>query len=114
MATNYIEILSVSEGSEAKVKQDLKFKTPKFVWRVKFTAPLNPATVNNNNLYVTDSEGNLLPTHIRYDAEKKVIEIEPTGAYRSMQTYTLNVSKRVESRGGQKLKEEMQVRFNVV
>ncbi len=114
MSNNYIEILSVSEGSESKVKQDLKFKTGKFVWRVKFTAPLNPATVNNNNLYVTDSKGTLLNTIIKYDAQKKVIEIEPTGAYAQLETYTLNVSRRVESQGGQKLKEEVQVRFNVV
>jgi hypothetical protein len=113
MPTNYIEILSVSEGSEGKVKQDLKFKTGKFVWRVKFTAPLNPATVNNNNLYVTDSNGNLLNTIIRYDAEKKIIEVEPAGVYTPLETYTLNITKRVESQGGQKLKEEVQVRFNM-
>jgi len=112
MPNNYIEILSVSEGSEGLVKQDLKFKTGKFVWRVKFTAPLNPATVNNNNLYVTDSNGNLLNTIIRYDAENKIIEVEPAGVYTPLETYTLNITKRVESQGGQKLKEEVQVRFN--
>lgn len=114
MPTNYIEILSVSEGSEQKVKQDLKFKTGKFVWRVKFTAPLNPSTVNNNNLYVTDSKGNLLNAIIRYDAENKYIEIEPSVPYASMETYTLNVTRRVESQGGQKLKDDVQVRFNMV
>ena len=113
MPSNYIEILSVSPGSEGKVKQELKFKTGKFVWRVKFTAPLNPATVNNNNLYVTDSNGNLLDTIIRYDAEKKCIDIEPAGLYIPLETYTLNVTKRVESKGGQKLKEEVQIRFNM-
>ena len=113
MANNYIEILSVSAGSEGKVKQDLKFKTGKFVWRVKFTAPLNPATVNNNNLYVTDSQGNLLNTIIRYDPEHNYIEVEPTGVYTPLETYTLNVTRRVESQGGQKLKEEVQVRFNM-
>ena len=113
MANNYIEILSVSEGSEGKVKQDLKFKTGKFVWRVKFTAPLNPSTVNNNNLYVTDSQGNLLNTIIRYDSEKRCIEVEPAGSYTPLETYTLNITRRVESQGGQKLKEEVQVRFNM-
>ena len=113
MPQNYIEILSVSEGAESKVKQELKFKTGKFVWRVKFTAPLNPATVNNNNLYVTDSQGNLMNTIIRYDAEKNYIEIEPATVYTPLETYTLNVTKRVESQGGQKLKQEVQVRFNM-
>ena len=110
---DFINIETTPTEVEGKVKQKLKFKTGKFVWRVKFTAPLNPTTVNNNNLYVTDSQGNLLNTIIRYDAEHNYIEVEPTGVYTPLETYTLNVTRRVESQGGQKLKEEVQVRFNM-
>ncbi len=53
MFSNYIKIESVSDEAQDKVKQTLKFPTGDFVWRVKFSAPLNPATVNNRNLYVT-------------------------------------------------------------
>lgn len=113
MASNYIEIKSVSNGSENLVKQDLKFKTGKFVWRIKFTAPLNPSSVNNNTLYVTDSKGDLLSTSIRYDAENRIIEIEPRASYSSEETYTLNVTRRVESKGGQRLKNEIQIKFNL-
>lgn len=113
MATNYIEIESVSEGSEKIVKQDLKFKTGKFVWRVKFTAPLNPATVNNTNLYVTSGNGEVLETAIRYDAENNMIEIEPRSAYAENQSYILNVTTHVESRGGQRLKNNLQLKFKV-
>ena len=44
---NYLTIESVSGEAQDKVKQNLKFKSGKFVWRVKFTAPLDPSTVSN-------------------------------------------------------------------
>ena len=50
---NYLEFESMSEGMEDKVKQNLKFKTGNFVWKIKFNVPLDPKTVNNVNLYVT-------------------------------------------------------------
>ena len=50
---NYLEFESMSAGMENKVKQDLKFKTGNFVWKIKFNVPLDPKTVNNVNLYVT-------------------------------------------------------------
>ena len=48
---NYLEFESMSEGMEDKVKQNLKFKTGNFVWKIKFNVPLDPKTVNNVNLY---------------------------------------------------------------
>ena len=48
----FLNFGSIQEDIQGKVKQDLKFKTGKFVWRVRFSAPLDPATVNNKNLYV--------------------------------------------------------------
>lgn len=50
---NYLAFESMTEGLENKVKQDLKFKTGNFLWKIKFNVPLDPKTVNNVNLYVT-------------------------------------------------------------
>ena len=47
----FLNFGSIQEDIQGKVKQDLKFKTGKFIWRVRFSAPLDPATVNNKNLY---------------------------------------------------------------
>lgn len=52
MARDYLDILNVDESVQNKVHQRLKFRTGKFVWKVKFNIPLDPRTVNNNNLYV--------------------------------------------------------------
>lgn len=113
MSTNYIDIEEVSGSQRNLIKQDLKFKTGKFVWRIKFSAPLNPATVNNINLYVTTVTETPLKTHIRYDSVNNFIEIEPLEAYAKDESYILNISKNVQSKGGQSLKENIQLRFRV-
>lgn len=111
---NYIEIESVSEGIPANlVRQDLKFKTGKFVWKVKFNIPLNPKTVNNVNLYVTTADQTPLKTSIRYDSENNMIEIEPLEPYAKEESYFLNITKNIESRGGQRLKKEIRIQFKV-
>ena len=110
---NYLEIESMSDGLEDKVKQSLKFKTGKFVWRVRFSTPLDARTVNNVNLYVTSSQGKLLSTTIRYDSESSTIEIEPLEAYAQHESYTLNITTKVQSRGGQKLKAPVRLQFKI-
>lgn len=111
--SNYLDIEAMSDGLEDKVKQDLKFKTGKFVWRVKFTTPLDARTVNNVNLFVTSDDGKLLNTSIHYDAESSIIEIEPLEAYAQHKSYTLNITTKVKSRGGQKLKAPVQLQFKI-
>ena len=113
MSINYINIETASEEVQKIIKQDLKFKTGKFVWRIKFTAPLNPSTVNNVNLYVTNLNKEPLKTSIRYDSIKNVIEIEPLESYSENETYLLVVTRNVESKGGQRLKKEIQLKFNL-
>jgi len=110
---NFIDIESVPDEMQGKVRQNLKFKTGKFVWRVKFTAPLDPATVNNMNLYVTNTSDIPLKTAIHYNSQTNEIEIEPLEAYAKDSSYILNISKRVRSVGGQTLKSDIRLQFKV-
>lgn len=110
---NYVSIEAVSGGVENKVKQNLKFKTGKFVWRVKFNVPLDPQTVNNINLYVTTLNQAPLKTAIRYDTLDNVIEIEPLEAYAQNESYLLNITTKVRSKGGQSLKQPIQIQFKL-
>lgn len=111
MGTNYLEIESTS-GLDQTVKQTLKFKTGNFIWRIRFNTALDPQTVNNTNLAVSSPSGPL-KTNIRYDALKNEIEIEPLEPYAKEETYTLHISKRVTSRGGKPLKEDVEVQFRL-
>jgi hypothetical protein len=113
MASSFITIESVTGDVKSRVKQDLKFKTGKFVWRIKFTAPLNPATVNNRNLYVTSMNKTPLPTNIRYDTVDNYIEIEPLASYEKNESYLLHVSTAVKSKHGQSLPKEITIQFKV-
>lgn len=113
MANNFVNIESVSDDVKNKVKQTLKFRTGNFVWRVKFSAPLNPATVNNNNLYVTSLNHSPLKTHIRYDTINQYIEIEPLESYAQNESYILTITKNVASAGGQRLKKDVSIQFKL-
>lgn len=111
---NLLEIEPLSDHTEHRIKQNLKFKTGKFIWRVSFTAPLNPATVNNINMFVTsEADGKVLKTSIRYNSENNSVEIEPLEAYAKNTNYILNVTKNVRSKGGQNLKDEIKIKFSV-
>ena len=110
---NFVEIKSVTGGDEKLVKQDLKFRTGKFVWKVIFNIELNPATLNNQNLQVYNSQNQPVDTKISYNSSTNTIEIEPKEAYSSNEVYTLHVGNRVESKGGQRLKNEITIEFAV-
>ena len=113
MSTNYIEIESVSSGFEKKIKQSLKFKTGNFIWKVKFNVPLNPQTVNNINLYVTTLSQTPLKTAIRYDTINNQIEIEPLEPYAQNESYILNITTKVKSKGGKALKSPVKIQFKL-
>ena len=110
---DFISIESMPEEMEGKVRQNLKFKTGKFIWRAKFTAPLDPSSVNNTNLYVTDASDVPLKTSIRYNSQTNEIEIEPLEAYAKDASYILHITKRVRSVQGQYLKSDIQLRFKL-
>jgi len=111
--SNFLNIESVSDGIQDKVKQSLKFRTGNFVWRIKFSAPLNPATVNNRNLYVTSAGQVPLKTYISYDSVNKYIEIEPIEPYMENESYILTITQNVKSKGGKNLNKNIQIQFKL-
>ena len=113
MAYNYIEISDIPSNMSNKVKQNLKFKTGNFVWRVKFNIPLDPKTVNNDTMFVTNSQNQKLRSYINYNMELGQIEIEGIEAYATCEQYTLHITTAVKSRGGQSLKEPVQIKFKL-
>lgn len=113
MGTNFITIESVVGSVNNRVKQSLKFKTGSFVWRIKFTAPLNPTTINNRNLYVTSMNQTPLKTNIRYDSVDNCIEVEPLAPYSKNESYLLHITTNVKSQKGQKLPNDITIQFKV-
>lgn len=110
---NYLAFESMTEGLESKVRQDLKFKTGNFLWKIKFNVPLDPKTVNNVNLYVTTVNMTPLKTAIRYNSLENEIEIEPLEPYAQNESYVLNITTKVTSLSGKPLKQPLQVQFKI-
>ena len=108
---DYLAFESMTEGLADKVRQDLKFKTGNFIWKIKFNVPLDPKTVNNLNLYVTNMSLAPLKTAIRYNSLENEIEIEPLEPYAQDDSYILNITTNVKSLGGKPLREPLQVQF---
>ncbi len=113
MAREFLDIEDVPEELKEKVKQDLKFKTGVFLWRVKFNTPLDPASVNNESMYVSKTNGEHLNAKIHYDAENMQIEVEPLEPYAQDEFYILNITTRVKSQHGQKLGKPVQIKFKL-
>ena len=111
MGKKFLNIQSTTPNASGIVKQNLKFKTGDFLWRIKFNIPLDPSTVNNTNMYVSNSNNVPIQAHIRYDSINNQIEIEPVEPYSTAESYFLNITTNVASQNGQKLKEPVQVQF---
>ena len=109
--SNYLTIESTS-GLDMPVRESMKFKTGKFVWKVRFSTALDPRTVNNDNIYVTSDQG-MLQVNIIYDSARDEIQIEPLEPYAQDETYTLHLTTKVASMGGKNLKEEVEVQFKL-
>lgn len=113
MAKVLLEIEDIPPQLTNKVKQNLKFKTGNFVWRVRFNIPLDPKTVNKETMYVANSQNQRLNTYIRYDIEQELIEVEPLEPYSMNEYYSLVITTNVKSRGGQALSEPVSLKFKL-
>jgi len=110
---NYITIESVTGSGRNVIKQDLKQRTNQFIWKIKFSVPLNPVTVNNKNVYITTLNNTPLMTNIHYDSVNNYIEIEPLEPYNQNESYLLHITTRVESKKGRKLQNEVTIQFKI-
>ena len=111
--SNYLEFESMTEGLESKVKQNMKYKTGNFIWKIRFNTALDPKTVNNVNLYVTSMNLTPLKTAIRYNSLENEIEVEPLEPYAKNESYILNITTNVTTLGGKPLKKPLQVQFKI-
>lgn len=111
--SHYITIENVTGSTKNKVKQNLSYRTGNFIWKIKFSSPLNPATVNNRNLYITTMNDIPLKSNIRYDSVTNMIEVEPLEPYERNVSYLLHITTNVKSKYGKSLANEITLQFKV-
>ena len=113
MSSNYLTIEPITDGYESLVSEDLKFRTGKFVWRIKFNVALDPKSVNNSSVFVLNENQTPLNTNISYNSTNNFIEIEPLEPYSESQPYILYITTKVRSKGGKYLKKEISLQFQL-
>lgn len=94
-------------------REHLQNKNYNFSWQIRFSHELDPNTVNNTSMFVTDPNGNILNCKIIYNTMENYIEIRPLEHYQPSSTYTLTITTRVRAVNGKSLKEDIVFPFSI-
>lgn len=64
-------------------------------WKICFNQQLKEESVNDSNVYVTDSNGNIIPTVVSLLEDKKSISITPNKPYELGQNYYIFITNKI-------------------
>ncbi len=78
---------------------------------VEFDSPLNEITVNNQNVYVLDSQKKRVETTASLRSDGKAIIIKPVQKFKGESSYTLYISKNVKYKTGKYLQNSLRMSF---
>lgn len=82
-------------------------------WYLKFNLPLDPSSVSEDSMYVTDLGGFRMETYIEYNKKNHVITISPLMTYEKNYYYILQISTNVRSASGNNLKRQINLLFKI-
>ena len=106
--------VAVSDPALAeKVKINLPDASEPVFWYIKFNTELDAVSVNHKSMRVTEENGYILETEITYDTKKHLIVIKPIDPYEEGIYYILTISKKVSSKGGNKLRRDIYILFKI-
>lgn len=81
-------------------------------WTIKFNQTINPSSVILSNIYITDEQGNKIPTtDPKLFTDEKSIIITPIAEYESGKIYYLYIKKEIKSPSGQNIKNNIRMPF---
>lgn len=97
-----------ADAVEFKEEKNISVFKP---FTIKFNKNINPLSINNNNIYVTDSQGNKISTIIRleginHNTQNKIV-VYPSDQFETNTVYTLHILPEIKSLEGRSLKEEV-------
>ncbi len=111
------DIIKVA-ASNPSLNDKMLFKinpnSDKIYWYIKFNILLDEKTVNDKTMFVTDLAGYHMRTFIEYSEEYNVISISPIDTYAQNKYYILQITKKVKSKKGNKLKRNINIVFKLV
>ncbi len=109
----YIKLVTSSPELKDKIHIDLSDYNGTIYWQIKFNIPLDETSVSEKTTGVTDTEGYIMDTKIRYSQKSNIISIQPLEQYVQNQYYILSISKNVRSANFQNLKRDIHILFKI-
>jgi hypothetical protein len=113
MSDEKIVIKSTIPGLADKIKTHIDDSSDMVHWYIKFNIPLDPESVSDKTMDVTDTDGFIMRTDISYHGSNNMIIISPQDSYEQNRYYLLAISKKVRSQRGQNLKREIHIMFKL-
>lgn len=110
---NRIRIATNLPDLKNKIQTNITGNTDNIYWYIRFNIPLDESSVSEKTMSVTDTDGYIMRTDITYDTSKNMIIISPLDTYEQEVFYLLQISKKVKSRRGNKLKSQMCILFKL-
>ena len=103
--------------SDPSLAEKLRIRLPDFAddicWYIKFNIALDPLSVSDKSMTVTEANGYILETDISYDTERNLIVICPADPYEEGISYILTITRKVRSKSGSHLKRTIYVLFKI-
>lgn len=109
-----IKVHSTDKTLTEKMKTDIGNTKEKIYWYLRFNLNLDETSVSEETTQVTDTDGFIFKTVVRYNGNKKFIVIEPLEPYEEDKYYILHISEKVRSENLQNLKEAVHVLFKIL
>jgi tetratricopeptide (TPR) repeat protein len=109
-----IKISTTNPELKNKIHYDIANADDKVNWYIKFNIALDPLSVNKKTMNITETNGYILNAIIEYDTEKNMIVLSPVDIYLQNEYYLLNITRKVRSEKGQRLKREIHIMFKLM
>ncbi len=97
-----------------KIKNKIDKDSKNIYWYIQFNLKLDPKSVNEDTMYVTDLGGYIMNTYTDYTEETGRISITPLDSYEEGYFYLLNITTGVKSAKGNNLKRPICILFKLI
>jgi transglutaminase/protease-like cytokinesis protein 3 len=98
----------------AKILDYEKFTFPKKEWNIKFSKSVDDSTINDNNIFILNSNGEKHSIELEYSKKDKVVTIIPKEKYLSWEIYTVIINENVKSKNEEELTNPLNIEFDML
>ncbi|MEN8905252.1 MAG: transglutaminase domain-containing protein [Clostridiales bacterium] len=106
---------SESEGVfNAEVINFGKFTYPKKEWKVKLSKNINIETLNNDGIYIENSNGEKHNVKLLYSKRDRIVTIKPIEKYLAWEKYSIVITDKIKTDNGEKLVNPFKLNFDML